>query len=94
MPVYTEFPLKYIPWGRKHQTVICSPQQVHQQHTQSQQLPSQAASTSCTGTNKATNTEIPAPMEQMGVRLINPNSKNTPGKTSYHKSYLANPHTI
>lgn len=67
---------------------------MHQQHTQSQQLPSQAASTSCTGTNKATNTEIPAPMEQMGVRLINPNSKNTPGKTSYHKSYLANPHTI
>lgn len=82
MPLYTEFPLKYMPWGRKDQTVIHSPQQVHQQHTQSQQLPSQTASALCTGTNKVTNTEIPAPMEQMGVRLIDHNSKNTPGKTS------------
>lgn len=75
MPLYTGFPLKYISWGRKHQTVIHCPQQLHRQHTQSQQLPSQSASTSCTGTNEATNTEIPAPMEQMVNSLMNSGAK-------------------
>lgn len=73
MPLYTQFPVKYIYY--RGGTVIHSPQQMHWQHTQSQQLPSQSASTLCTGTNKITNTDVPASMEQMVNSLVNSGAK-------------------